>query len=135
MKIEQLHKKFLECSTVTTDTRNISENSMFFALKGERFDANEFAIEAIEKGAKFAVIDNPKYFIENKTILVNDSLDTLQQLAKYHRNHLKDIKIIGSGFSSLAAACYLAKEGNKVTVYEKNSTIGGNVWITESAIQ
>lgn len=95
MKIEQLHKKFLECSTVTTDTRNISENSMFFALKGERFDANEFAIEAIEKGAKFAVIDNPKYFIENKTILVNDSLDTLQQLAKYHRNHLKDIKIIG----------------------------------------
>ena len=60
MKIDQLHKKFLECTKVTTDTRNISQNSLFIALKGERFDANEFAKEALEKGSKYAIIDNPK---------------------------------------------------------------------------
>ena len=68
---------------------------MFFALKGERFDANEFASKALEKGAKYAVIDNEKYFINDKTILVKNSLETLQKLASYHRDQLKTIKIIG----------------------------------------
>lgn len=95
MKIEQLYAKFLECSQVTTDTRNITANSMFFALKGEKFDANEFAKEALEKGAKYAVIDNVRYHIEGKTFLFENSLETLQLLAQHHRNQLKNITIIG----------------------------------------
>lgn len=95
MKIEELYRKYLTTTGISTDTRNISHESMFFALKGERFDANEFASKALEKGAKYAVIDNEKYFINDKTILVKNSLETLQKLASYHRDQLKTIKIIG----------------------------------------
>lgn len=95
MKIEELYRKYLTTTGISTDTRNISHESMFFALNGERFDANEFASIALEKGAKYAVIDNEKYFINDKTILVKNSLETLQKLASYHRDQLKNIKIIG----------------------------------------
>lgn len=94
MKIKDLHALFLQSSGITTDTRNIQPNSLFFALKGENFDANTFAQEAISKGAFYAVIDNPKLHIEGKTILVENTLTTLQQLANYHRKHL-NIKIVG----------------------------------------
>lgn len=95
MKIEHLYKKFLTCSEVITDTRKISPNCLFFALKGERFDANKFAREALEKGAKYAVIDNSDYTIENRTLLVDDTLIALQELANYHRKQLTHLKIIG----------------------------------------
>ena len=89
MKIEILYIKFLECSEVSTDTRKIEKNSIFFALKGENFDANTFTEEAIKKGAKYIVIDNPNYQIEGKTILVDNVLSTLQKLANYHRKTLQ----------------------------------------------
>ena len=89
MKIETLYIKFLECSEVSTDTRKIEQNSIFFALKGDNFDANTFAEEALKKGAKYVVIDNSKYHIENKTILVDNVLITLQELANHHRRILK----------------------------------------------
>lgn len=89
MRIEELYRCFLQCSSIATDTRKIKENSLFFALKGENFDANTFAEEALKKGATFVVIDNKKYFTDQvKMILVNNALETLQELAKYHRNEL-----------------------------------------------
>nr|MCU0349561.1 Mur ligase domain-containing protein [Flavobacterium sp.] len=93
MKIEQLYQHFLACNSVCTDTRKISENCIFFALKGENFDANTFANEALEKGAKYVVIDNPSYKIEGKTLLVEDTLIALQKLANHHRKAL-NTKII-----------------------------------------
>ena len=93
--IEQLYEKYISCEySVSTDTRNIKENSLFFALKGHNFDGNKFAKEAIEKGAKYAVIDNKSFFIDGKTILVNDVLRSLQLLANHHRKQF-DIPIIG----------------------------------------
>ena len=89
MKIENIYLKFLECSCVSTDTRKIEKNSIFFALKGDNFDANTFTKEALEKGAKYVVIDNPKYYIEGKTILVDNVLITLQEIANHHRRTLK----------------------------------------------
>ena len=86
--IANLHSLFLECSSVSTDTRKIEKNSLFVALKGDNFDANTFAKEALEKGAKYVVIDNPTYLIDNRTLLVKDSLIALQELAKYHRTFL-----------------------------------------------
>ncbi len=62
---------------------------MFVAIKGERFDANTFAKEALEKGASYVIIDNADYYINEQTILVEDSLTTLQELAKHHRKFLK----------------------------------------------
>lgn len=88
MEIASLHEIFLRSKGVVTDTRKIEENNLFFALVGDHFNGNEFAVQAIEKGACFAVIDNANYHIGDRTILVQDSLKTLQELAKYHRQHL-----------------------------------------------
>ena len=86
--IATLHSLFLNCSSVSTDTRKIEKDSLFVALKGENFDANTFAKEALEKGAKYVIIDNPNYKIDERTLLVEDSLIALQELAKFHRNYL-----------------------------------------------
>lgn len=89
MDISNIHSLFLESSGVSSDTRKIDANSIFVALKGERFDANTFAAQALEKGAKAVIVDDPKYVIDSRTILVKDSLATLQELARYHREYLK----------------------------------------------
>ncbi|MFM9945313.1 MAG: UDP-N-acetylmuramoyl-tripeptide--D-alanyl-D-alanine ligase [Bacteroidia bacterium] len=100
LPIEQLHQYYTESNyTVSTDTRKIEPGSMFFALKGENFDANTFAKHALEKGAKWAVIDNPEFEQSAGTILVDDVLKTLQDLANYHRHQLK-IPFIGIGGSN-----------------------------------
>ena len=86
--INKLHSLFINCSSVSTDTRKIEPNCIFFALRGDNFDANTFTKEALEKGAKYVVIDNPTYLIDNRTLLVKDSLIALQELAKHHRTFL-----------------------------------------------
>ncbi len=89
MEISQIHDAFLQSGKVSIDTRKIEAGSMFVAIKGERFDANTFACEALAKGASFVIIDNPEYYVDYRTILVPDSLQTLQQLSNYHRRFLK----------------------------------------------
>ncbi len=88
MRTNTIHSLFLECTKISTDTRKIEKDCMFVALKGDNFDANTFAKEALDKGAKFVIIDKKEYYINEKTILVNDSLETLQELAKFHRAYL-----------------------------------------------
>lgn len=88
MNIQDIHNLFLQCTSLSIDTRKIEKNSMFFAIKGENFDANTFAKEALDLGALFVVIDNESYFIDERTILVKNSLETLQELAKFHRGYL-----------------------------------------------
>jgi UDP-N-acetylmuramoyl-tripeptide--D-alanyl-D-alanine ligase len=89
MDIAAIHALFLECKTVSIDTRKIEPNSFFVAIKGENFDANTFAKEALDKGASYVIIDNADYLIDYRTILVDDSLVALQELAQFHRNYLK----------------------------------------------
>ena len=84
MEIQELHKIYLEYPVISTDTRNITENSLFFALKGENFNGNEFAEEALKKGSAFAIVDEASSAEDAKCILVNDVLKTLQDLATYH---------------------------------------------------
>ena len=88
MNIEALHQLFLESSGVCTDTRKITHNCIFFALKGANFNGNSFASEAIDKGAKIAIIDEQAYYVEGKTWFCNNVLKALQELAHFHRNHL-----------------------------------------------
>ncbi|MBC7417482.1 MAG: UDP-N-acetylmuramoyl-tripeptide--D-alanyl-D-alanine ligase [Pedobacter sp.] len=85
---------FLEHPLVCTDTRNILPNCIFFALKGEHFDANSFSAEALEKGAKFCVIDDAQFSELKGTLLVPNVLEALQQLATMYRQLLK-IPVIG----------------------------------------
>jgi UDP-N-acetylmuramoyl-tripeptide--D-alanyl-D-alanine ligase len=89
MNIQEIHNLFLQCKSVSIDTRKIEKDSMFFAIKGENFDANTFAQQALDLGALFVIIDNQSYFIDERTILVHNSLETLQELAKFHRSYLK----------------------------------------------
>ena len=87
--VEQVYNAFLGCDQkVTTDTRNIAKNDLFFALKGPNFNGNKFAEKALELGAKYAVIDEKEYFIEGKTFLVENVLETLQNLARHHREKI-----------------------------------------------
>ena len=93
MSIPELHKVFLESDGICTDTRKLKPNQLYFALKGENFNGNSFAQRALESGALKAIIDE-KDFQNAHTIVVSDVLETLQQLATYHRNFL-NIPIIG----------------------------------------
>lgn len=88
MKIKSLYKKFKESDSVSTDTRKLPKDCIYFALKGENFDGNEFVINAFESGAKYCVVDDEKAIINENCILVDDVLTTLQQLATYHRNSI-----------------------------------------------
>ena len=92
--MEELYQQFIASAGVCTDTRKIVPNSIYFALKGASFDGNTFAAEALNKGATLAVIDNPAYQIDERTLLVPDVLLALQELANYHRRTLKTL-IIG----------------------------------------
>ena len=79
---------------ICTDSRTCLPGSLFFALKGDNFDANAFALGALKKGAAFAVVDKEEYALDERFILVNDTLVTLQELARFHRRQL-GTKIIG----------------------------------------
>ena len=94
MEITTLYNYFKECGKVTTDTRNCPENSMFIALKGETFNGNAFAKQALEKGCRYAVVDEPQYADAENILLVDDCLKTLQDLAREHRRQM-GTRIIG----------------------------------------
>jgi len=94
MTIEQLYQHYIKNRLIATDTRNILEGSIFFALKGEKFNANTFAADALAAGASLAVVDEEKYATDDRFILVEDVLQTLQDLARHHRKQLH-IPVIG----------------------------------------
>nr|WP_297309859.1 UDP-N-acetylmuramoyl-tripeptide--D-alanyl-D-alanine ligase [uncultured Flavobacterium sp.] len=131
MRIEDLYQCFLECDGISTDTRNIQENSLFIALKGDNFNANSFAKEALLKGAKYVIIDDKEYFSDvNKMLLVEDSLKTLQALANFHRNQLglPIIALTGSNGKTTSKELILTvlskKYNTKATVGNLNNHIG-----------
>ena len=88
--IEELYTLFLQHPQVTTDSRDCPAGSLFFALKGESFDGNAYAKQALDSGCSYAVVDNPDVAdpIDKRYLLVDDVLTTLQQLANHHRRQL-----------------------------------------------
>lgn len=130
MNIQDIYNIFLQCDGIITDTRKITPNSLFVALKGENFDANTFAEEALQKGAKYTIIDNPKYKIDERTILVKDSLTTLQELAKHHRKtlNLPIVALTGSNGKTTTKEIFNVvlnqKFKTKATVGNLNNHIG-----------
>ena len=94
MSIIDLYDLFIHNPQITTDSRNCPKGSIFFALKGDKFNGNQYAGKALASGCVYAVIDNPDYYIGERTILVDNVLKTLQQLAHHHRKVL-GLPIIG----------------------------------------
>jgi len=130
MNIQDIHNLFLQCKSVSIDTRKIEKDSMFFAIKGENFDANTFAAAALELGALYVIVDNASYAIDQRTILVENSLETLQKLAKFHRAYLKlpIIALTGSNGKTttkeLINVVISKKYQTKATVGNLNNHIG-----------
>ena len=96
MQIEELYHIFEQHPVITTDSRDCPEGSIFFALKGETFNGNQFAAAALEKGCAYAVVDEPEHAdaTDSRYILTDDVLTTLQQLARHHRRTI-GTRIIG----------------------------------------
>ncbi len=94
MKIEQLHQLFLSYPTVTTDSRQITPGSLFFALKGPNFDGNQYAADALTKGAAYCIVDDRSLPKNEQFIIVEDVLEALQQLAAFHRQQFQ-IPVLG----------------------------------------
>ena len=94
MSIEKLYEVYLEYPIICTDTRKVEPNSIFFALKGDNFNANKFAKDALEGGCAYAVIDEKEYAVDGRFILVEDVLTTLQELSRHHRREL-NLPVLG----------------------------------------
>ena len=88
MNTKELHALFLNHYVICTDTRANKQGSLFFGLKGDNFNGNRFAVQALETGSSFAIIDDPEYLCDGRCILVDDVLISLQELATYHRKYL-----------------------------------------------
>ena len=89
MQIIDIYNKYKECGSVTTDTRTLKGGEMFFALKGENFDGNEYALKALEAGARYAVVNADSQVAasgDSRLVIVEDTLKTLQELARWHRS-------------------------------------------------
>lgn len=123
MKIEELHNLFLKCNNACTDTRKIKKNDMFFALKGDNFNGNTYSEQALKSGAKYCIIDEEAFKTSTKTILVHNVLETLQELATYHRTYLKTpiIALTGSNGKTTTKELINATLSQK---YKTTATVG-----------
>ena len=89
MEINSIYQLFLKCRGVSTDSRKLESGNLYISLKGPNFNGNIFAKEALDKGASYAIVDEKEYAINDSYILVDDCLDTLQELATHHRRSSK----------------------------------------------
>ena len=100
MTIKELYKLYQEHPCITTDSRDCPEDSIFLALKGDRFDGNQFATKALEQGCAYAIVDDPSVScaaaapLQERLILVDDCLQTFKDLAREHRRQFQ-IPVIG----------------------------------------
>lgn len=130
MKIANLYQVFVESNGIVIDSRKVQQNDFFVAIKGDNFDANTFAKQALDQGALCVVIDNADYYIDQRTILVEDSLTTLQKLANYHRRqlNLSIIALTGSNGKTttkeLIQVVLAQKFNTKATLGNLNNHIG-----------
>ena len=92
--IDKLYQIFLSGKGVATDSRKIGGGELFIALKGDLFDGNQYADQALEKGANYVVVDDPAVVKDDRYLLVEDGLETLQQLGRHHRRQF-DIPVLG----------------------------------------
>ncbi|SDI09270.1 UDP-N-acetylmuramoyl-tripeptide--D-alanyl-D-alanine ligase [Winogradskyella thalassocola] len=123
MKIDDLHQKFKTCSIISTDTRKLQKDCMYFALKGEHFDGNKFVLKAFEGGAKYCVVNDIDALINDRCIYADDVLIALQDLATYHRKAIK-IPIISLTGSNGKTTTKELINAVLATTYKVKATIG-----------
>lgn len=131
MQVHELYAIYLRHPSVQTDTRKLKPNDLFFALKGPNFNANSFASEALNKGAAYVIIDDESYTIDERTIVVNDVLETLQALAKYHRQQLAIpfIAITGSNGKTTTKELLHAVLSTKFKTYTTEGNLNNHIGV------
>jgi len=128
--LEHIYNIYLETRNISTDSRNITPGCLFFALKGESFDGNKFVNTALESGASYAVIDNEKY-AGSHTLLVEDVLCTLQQLARMHRRryNFPVLAITGSNGKTTTKELINAVLGRKYHVIATKGNLNNHIGV------
>ncbi len=131
METAELYNLFLTHPSVQTDTRKLKAGDLFFALKGDQFNGNRFAAEAILKEAAFAIIDEKEFEIPGKTILVNDVLQSLQALAKFHRQkfNIPVLAITGSNGKTTTKELIHAVLSIKFRIYTTEGNLNNHIGI------
>jgi UDP-N-acetylmuramoyl-tripeptide--D-alanyl-D-alanine ligase len=132
--IEPLYELYLQYPSISTDTRKVQENDLFFALKGENFNGNHFAVQALDNGAAYAIIDEEppdagKY--SKRLIMVHDTLTSLQQLAAHHRNQfsIPVIGITGSNGKTTTKELIHAVLSEKYKTYTTEGNLNNHIGI------
>ncbi|MBL7764992.1 MAG: UDP-N-acetylmuramoyl-tripeptide--D-alanyl-D-alanine ligase [Chitinophagaceae bacterium] len=129
--IEQLYAIYLKHPSVQTDTRKLQAGDLFFALKGENFNGNLFAEAAIKNGASYAIVDEKEYAHSPQCILVDNVLDTLQQLALYHREtfNIPFIAITGSNGKTTTKELMYAVLSSTFKTYATQGNLNNHIGI------
>ena len=132
-----LYDLFLEHPVITTDSRHCVVGSLFFALRGEKFNANEFAASALEKGCAYAIIDDKAFATDNRYILVKDVLQTLQELATWHRKQLgtKIIGITGSNGKTTTKELIVSVLSEKYKVHYTRGNLNNHIGVPLTLLQ
>lgn len=132
MDIIHLYNCWQDCNRVITDSRIVSEGDMFFALKGANFDGNRFAKQALAAGATYVVVDDPSLkYEDDKIILVNDVLESLQNLAKYRRSLLKIPVVALTGSNGKTTTKELCRDvlAQKMSVYATEGNFNNHIGV------
>ncbi len=137
MNIEQLYNIFLEHPAISTDTRKLTPDSLFFALKGEHFNGNKFAKQALDQGVAYAIIDEKEYVTGDKTILVDNTLECLQKLAAFHRSKLTIpvIGISGSNGKTTSKELIHTVLAEKFNVFSTQGNLNNHIGVPLSVLQ
>lgn len=131
MNIEQIYQIYLSHPNVQTDTRKLKTGDLFFALKGDNFNGNAFAQTALEAGASYAIIDEESFKKDDRYILVDDVLTTLQQLALHHRNqfNIPFIAITGSNGKTTTKELVYTALSAKYKTYATEGNLNNHIGI------
>ena len=137
MSVDELYRIYIAHPSVQTDTRRLRPGDIFFALKGENFNGNAFAADAIAKGASYAVIDSGDFEIPGKTILVDDTLDSLQQLALHHRQqfNIPVIAITGSNGKTTTKELVHAVLSSGLKTYTTEGNLNNHIGVPLSILK
>ena len=134
----QIYNAYLDSSGVSIDSRSIKKGSLFFALKGPNFDGNQFANDALKKGASYVVVDDPNSVeINDNIFLVEDSLNALQKLALHHRKQLKIPIIAITGSNGKTTTKELIREvlSQKFLVHSTKGNMNNHIGVPITILQ
>ncbi|MDB4126548.1 UDP-N-acetylmuramoyl-tripeptide--D-alanyl-D-alanine ligase [Flavobacteriales bacterium] len=137
MKIKEIYALFQQHSTICTDSRKITNGAMFISLRGENFNGNKYALKAIQDGCSYAIVDEKEFDIHQNTILVNNALKTLQDLATYHRNQLNIplIGITGSNGKTTSKELINAILNSELSCYATKGNLNNHIGVPLSVLE